>query len=260
MRGRWVKPEFFTDRKMAELGPVGALVYQALWVIADDTGMAMCDPELLKGQVFTRWSAVGVPEITEALRHQFSLNRIRFYQGGDELFAEVVHWRENQPIHKPSKFTYREDYSKRGKDLQEIVPEWCGTSEALVRHSPPPQHPNTPTPQHLHVADDLQNYENEFTEWWDIYPRRAGSNPRARASTMYCARRKEGVTDTDLFDGVKRYRRYCEATDRVGTEYVMQACRWLGPNEEGWTQDWTAPKRKLTKDEEEEICLRAAEA
>ena len=103
-------------------------------------------------------------------------------------------------------------------------------------------------------------HENEFTDWWDIYPRRAGSNPRARASTMYCARRKEGVTDTDLFDGVKRYRRYCEATDRVGTEYVMQACRWLGPNEEGWTQDWTAPKRKLTKDEEEEICLRAAEA
>lgn len=163
MRGRWLKPEFFTDKKIAELGPTGALVYQALWVMADDTeGVAMCDPDLLKGQVFFRWSAVGVPEITEALRHLFSLGRIQFYQGGDELFAEVVHWKDNQPVHKPSKFTYRDDYTKRGKDLQETVPEWCGTSKALVRESPPPQHLDTSTPQHPNTYKKIGADAPEF--------------------------------------------------------------------------------------------------
>jgi len=72
-RARWLKPEFFEDRKMAEIGPVGALVYQALWCLADDTGVALCDPELLKARMFSRWSAVGVPEITGALRELLAL-------------------------------------------------------------------------------------------------------------------------------------------------------------------------------------------
>ena len=149
VRARWVKPEFFEDQKMAELGPVGALVYQSLWVSADDTGMAMCDPNLLKGKMFTRWSAVGVREITGALRKLSELGRVQFFRGGDELFAQIVRWKENQAVHKPSKFTYRDDYSKRGKDLRETVPEWCGTSAALVRESPPPRHLDSQTPRHL---------------------------------------------------------------------------------------------------------------
>lgn len=131
---------------MAELGPTGALVYQALWVSADDTGVAMCDPSLLKGRMFARWRAVGVREITGALRKLSELGRVRFLTGGDELFAEIVRWKENQSVHKPSKFAYKQDYAKRGKELQETVPEWCRTSAALVPESPPPRLLDSQTP------------------------------------------------------------------------------------------------------------------
>src|SRR6266516_4879675 len=146
-RARWLKPEFFRDRKMADLGPVGAIVYQALWVIADDGGTAPCDPDRLKGEMLFAWGVVGVPEITGALRHLSALGRVKFYQAGDELFCQVVNWARHQQINKPSKFRYREHYAKQGKEFTEVVPEWCGTSEGGDRHSPPPRLLDSETPR-----------------------------------------------------------------------------------------------------------------
>ncbi len=142
-RARWLKPEFFRDRKMAEAGPLSALVYQSLWVTADDGGMARCDPDRLKGEMFCFWKDVGVPEIIPALRRLHSLGRITFFQGSDELFCQIVTWERHQKVHKPSRFRYRQLH----EDFRQIVPEWCGTSEAPVRVSPPPRLLDSQTPR-----------------------------------------------------------------------------------------------------------------
>ncbi|HUT87024.1 MAG TPA: hypothetical protein VMX15_02940 [Candidatus Heimdallarchaeota archaeon] len=128
MRGRWLKPEFFRDQKMAQIGPEGALVYQALWIVADDSGMAPCDPEILKGEMFARWTTITANTIKDALQSLAETKRITFYQGGDETFAQINSWRDNQKVHKPSAFTHKGDYSKRGKELRKEVPHWCRTS------------------------------------------------------------------------------------------------------------------------------------
>ena len=124
MRGRWLKPEFFTDKKIAQMGPITALVYQALWVSADDGGMAPADPELLKGQLFIRWKDIDSLSIQGALTELSLSARIQLYQGGDEIFAQVLSWDKNQKVNRPSAFRYADDYSKRGKDLQAIEPPW----------------------------------------------------------------------------------------------------------------------------------------
>ena len=120
MRGRWVKPEFFTDRKIADLGPVAALVYQALWCLADDGGTAPADPEIVHGALFSRWSAVGVPEITGALQALSEAVRIECYSVGDDTYAIIKKWSAHQQIHKPSKFRYP-------KRLDAPNAEQCGT-------------------------------------------------------------------------------------------------------------------------------------
>lgn len=131
-RARTVKPEFFRDKKMGAAGPTAALVYQALWIVADDGGMADCTPELLKGEMFAYWPAVGVPEITEALRHLFRSGRVVFFASHDRTFAQILSWDQHQHVHKPSQFRY----SNSLKDFAETVPEWCGTSAGIVRDSP----------------------------------------------------------------------------------------------------------------------------
>jgi hypothetical protein len=141
MRARTVKPEFFRDRKMGQLGPLTALVYQALWVVADDGGMAECDPELLKGEMFTYWSAVGVPEITGAVQELCRTGRVEMYAAGDRTFCKILQWEVHQHIHKPSSFRY----SKQLNNLHAANSDLSGTSEALEGHSPDSLVPYTPS-------------------------------------------------------------------------------------------------------------------
>lgn len=123
MRARWLKPEFFKDRKIGVLGPIPALVYQALWCLADDSGMAPCDPEVIKGEMFVHWSSVGLPEISEALRQLYTAQRIHFFQGSDELFAEIANFPKHQKVHNPSKHRNALVY----KDFLPTLPQWCGS-------------------------------------------------------------------------------------------------------------------------------------
>lgn len=79
-----------------------------------------------------------------------------------------------------------------------------------------------------------------FAEAWDLYPKRTGGNSRHMALKSYTARINEGVTEDKLVDGVTRYRRFCEATERVGTQFVLMACTFFGPSRR-YEEDWALP-------------------
>lgn len=84
-------------------------------------------------------------------------------------------------------------------------------------------------------------YINEFdNDIWPNYPKRAGNNPKSKALKAYSTRRK----DTDMsviIEGMARYAAFCNATGKTGTEYVMQATRFFGPDEL-YKQTWDIPK------------------
>lgn len=105
-RQRALKPEFFRDKKIAALGARTALVYQALWLIADDGGVAKADPDLLKGEMFVRWSEITPGVLTECLQSLSEAGRVRLYVVGDDLFAEIPKLLDHQVISHPSKFRY----------------------------------------------------------------------------------------------------------------------------------------------------------
>ena len=46
-----------------------------------------------------------------------------------------------------------------------------------------------------------------------------------------------------MIEGAKRYTAYCEATGKTGTEYVMQAATFLGP-ERHYLEVWDSPLSK----------------
>lgn len=79
-----------------------------------------------------------------------------------------------------------------------------------------------------------------FSEAWDAYPRRSGSNPKADALRAWKARVADGVGEKDMLDGTRRYADFCTATAKHGTEYVMQARRFFGPKRE-FGEPWGAP-------------------
>lgn len=70
--------------------------------------------------------------------------------------------------------------------------------------------------------------EDRFEEFWAVYPRRSGTNPKHGAETQWRRRLRDGATADEIIAGAQRYRELMETTGKIGTEYVMQAVRFLG--------------------------------
>lgn len=70
--------------------------------------------------------------------------------------------------------------------------------------------------------------EDRFEEFWAVYPRRSGTNPKHGAGTQWRRRLRDGATADEIIAGAQRYRELMETTGKIGTEYVMQAVRFLG--------------------------------
>lgn len=162
MRARWLKPEFFRDKKIADMGPVAALVYQALWCLADDSGVAPCEPERIKGEMFVWWSAVGVPEISGALRHLSGKKILTIFRAGDDVFCRLSNFKKHQPIHKPSKFRYPSTGEALTWDGAALVPEQSGISPEPVVNSTP-IHPSSTAARELFLSR-IQN-DTQRTGW-----------------------------------------------------------------------------------------------
>ncbi len=83
-----------------------------------------------------------------------------------------------------------------------------------------------------------------FLDAWQLYPKRAGSNPRDRALKAWRARIAEANTEDELLSGVRRYAAFVRATSKEGTEYVQQAATFFGPSK-GFLEAWTAPEPRI---------------
>jgi len=74
-------------------------------------------------------------------------------------------------------------------------------------------------------------YPSSFETAWQFYPQRYGDNPKKAAFKAWEARRKEGVSVDELIKATKAYAAFCFVTKKEGTEFVMQARTFYGPNE-----------------------------
>jgi hypothetical protein len=77
-------------------------------------------------------------------------------------------------------------------------------------------------------AAPREAYPAEFDALWSAYPKRAGNNPKRDAFKAWRARLRGGVSAEVLHAGVERYRAWCDREGKTGSEFVMQAVRFLG--------------------------------
>jgi hypothetical protein len=90
------------------------------------------------------------------------------------------------------------------------------------------------------------SYPQDFENLWAIYPKRAGGNPKKKAFKAYHARTKQRLSCiyVVIFHGLHRYKAFCEATGKIGTEFVMQTCTFFGPDEH-YLEEWALPVENL---------------
>ena len=88
-----------------------------------------------------------------------------------------------------------------------------------------------------------QDEKFDFESFKAAYPKRSGGQRWAAAVTAAGARIKDGATFDAMVDGAMRYAEFCEATGKIGTEYVMQAARFLG-SEQHFMEPWGKPPNR----------------
>lgn len=93
------------------------------------------------------------------------------------------------------------------------------------------------------TASKKPEADADFEDAWKAYPKRAGGNPKGRALKAWRARRKEGADVTDLKAGVIRYAAFIRATGKDGTEFIMQAATFFGPDRQ-FLEPWNPPQEK----------------
>jgi hypothetical protein len=92
-----------------------------------------------------------------------------------------------------------------------------------------------------------------FDEAWSLYPARSGDNPKRQALHAWNAHITAGASATEMTAGVLRYRAHIESEGKLGTEFVMQAKRFFGPDEpfrNAWAPKATLDERNLRAVEE----------
>ena len=81
----------------------------------------------------------------------------------------------------------------------------------------------------LSAGADSERYPPAFEQAWLDYPKRMGHNPKRKAYRAWNARCRNGSTAEQIAAGVRRYAAYVRAAGKEGTEFVMHAASFFGP-------------------------------
>jgi len=99
------------------------------------------------------------------------------------------------------------------------------------------------------------NYPEAFEALWKLYPQREGGNNKKKAFKAYSARIKQNHLHVNIENGVLRYKAFMDATGKIGSEFVMMAATFFGPDEHFY-EPWDLPKEKPKSEAWEQKALR----
>lgn len=129
-----------------------------------------------------------------------------------------------------------------GYDVEELSTEMIGQYEYKVTKK-----------KKITKNSPKKGIDNEdFERFWFWYPKRSGSNPKLSALTAWHKRINQGIDPNVMIGGATRYKKFCDATGKTGTEYVMMASSFLN-GKEGYLEAWEVTNKLLLPNNSNEL-------
>ena len=239
MRIRTIKPEFWTNELLCSLPESTHTLAAALLNYADDEGFFNANPGLIAGALYPlREPSVSIPE---SLKRLEKIGYIRLGTGPDgRTYGWIVNFTQHQTINRPSPSKISPLQIDFGDDgatqlsLTEDSHQEQGTGNREQGSTPTvPAEPGKKKKTKKPTAKEeieAEPFQSQLRLLKAAYPKRAGSQPWYLASQNIHARLLEGHTWAEIIEGARRYARFCHATNKIGTEKVMQAKTFCGPD------------------------------
>lgn len=94
-RSRNLKPGYFTNDELAEIGPLGQLLFAGLWTLADREGRLLDRPRKIKAEILPYYEA-DCDALLDALAVRHFILR---YQVAGSAYIQIVNWHKHQSPH-----------------------------------------------------------------------------------------------------------------------------------------------------------------
>jgi hypothetical protein len=122
-RIRTIKPEFWTDEKLAECSLPARLLFIGLWNFADDEGRMDYSPKRIKMQVFPGDNI----HVTRLIAELERIHVIQVYEIDGRSYLLVPNFRKHQNINRPN--PSRLPAPNGSFDHQEVISEESSTTD-----------------------------------------------------------------------------------------------------------------------------------
>lgn len=209
-RIRTIKPEFPHSEKIGSLSRDARLLFLQLFTVADDAGRLRGASRMLASLLYP-YDDDAPKLIGKWLTELDEKGCIRRYEVDGSQYVEIVNWLKHQKIDRPSE--------SRIPAFEEASPkprEESRASDADLVSS---------TSTLDHVSPRASRLDGRFDEFWKIYPKRKGENPKAPARKLFFALVKQGVDPDAIIRGIRLAVE--KNRDKIGTEFIPQAVKWL---------------------------------
>lgn len=261
-RIRTIKPEFWTDEDLSSISAEAALLAIALLNYADDEGYFKAHPGLVRAACMPlRDTSV---KVSDMLGELTEISYIRVGTGSDgKRYGQIVNFAKHQVINRAAQSQIRkisitwdsftedslkthgaltdvsllekemEKEMEQGKEREVEVEVEGGCKGETMAECSVSEKPAAP-------ASGACVTDANFEIFWAQYPQRHGANPKPRAFRGWAARIRQGAMPDEMIAGAMAYAQYCDRLRITGTEYVMQAATFLGPDLH-FRNDWRKP-------------------
>lgn len=294
-RIRTVKPEFWTSEQVVECSVAARLLFIGLWCFCDDGGVHPASVKRLKMEVYPS-DDYTIQNVSTMVHELIDHGLLEEYTVNDQPYWRVTGWhhqRIDQPNFKfplPDGSMQKSSINRKMRQPKNMVSAIPPHQNDVVSPIPPHQNdmvspgyrqgiaevshpegkgregignrstvdPGGSTMQKIsvHQPGNAGEYPADFEAFWKIYPQRVGSNPKRRAFHAWSARLKAGITHAEICAGLERYKRYLAARGKTGSEFVLQAATFLGPElhfRNPWGLLESAPSRDAEPDYSPEL-------
>lgn len=173
MRTRTIKPEFWTDEKLAKVSRETRLFFAGLWTTADDQGVTHSDPVLLRSQIFP-YDDIKIEIVKGWISDLISLAMLIPYEAENgENYLFIRSFPKYQKIDHPAKTQYNP-----------TPREGLASLSTQLLKAPRKRAPQTEFKQNLNRIETETETKNplrekehsrlslEFENLWKVYPQK----------------------------------------------------------------------------------------
>ncbi len=169
-RSRIIKPEFWSDEKLAKLSLQARLLYIGLWNTSDDAGTTQGHPLWLKSQIFP-YDEIPTEQIGRWLHDLVNLGRILPYTVKGEQYYFIPGFLKHQKIQHPSP-------AKNPAPPLEVAGLFASGSRAAHEQTEAETEAKTETETETEAAPGARSL---FRRFWQAYPKKKSKGQAEKA-------------------------------------------------------------------------------